>query len=74
MQGGLTSDRSFAARLEFLCADENWAREHAKPLVARLRSGLRFGHLQYEADVMTVGDRIRIDLRIPDLPEQLDRF
>jgi len=74
VHGGLAANRSFTARLEFLCRDETWAREHAKPLVARLRSGLRFGHMKYETDVMTEGDRIRIDFRVPDVPAQLDSF
>ncbi len=74
LSGGLRDDGSCAGTLQFHCPDPNWARTHLQPLTVALQALPDLQELSLETKTEVVGDRIDVDLRVPDLTKLLSRI
>lgn len=71
LSGGLEDDGSLAGRLELLCPDERWAGEEADALAASLAERIPPEIGTFEIEATAVGDRVRIEFRVPELTSRL---
>jgi len=74
LSGGLREDGSFAGTLRFHCPDADWARTHLEPLTLALQALPDVQELSLETKTGVVGNRIDVDLRVPDLTQLLSRI
>lgn len=65
--GGLQADGSFAVRLDLETPSAGWAANHGEALAEELRDGLSWIELPYEIEQRTVGERVELQLKVPDL-------
>jgi len=74
VSGGLTSEDALELAIEALCKDARWASLNADSLLDTMLSDLEFGGVEVETQARAEGERILIDLRVPDLPGQLEKL
>jgi len=73
LAGGLNADGSLTATLSFICPDARWAAAQAPALSQALSQALSRSGLASEARATPSGDRIRVELRVPELIELASR-